>query len=77
MALIMVGLVRVTELTEKLNNLENAFNQHILLYNLHTHAGVTSGISSTTPVVVADTQTLTPTIEIELENETVAHGNGN
>jgi len=71
------GLIRVAELTEKLNNLENAFNQHLSLYNLHTHAGVTSGISSTSPVVVPDTQTLTPTIDTELENTTVLHGNGN
>lgn len=71
------GLVRITELVNKLNNLENAFNQHITLYNLHTHAGVTSGTSTTSPVVVADTQTLTPTTEIDLENETVLHGNGN
>lgn len=71
------GLVRVIELTEKLNNLENAFNQHITLYNLHTHAGVTSGISTTSPVVVPDTQTLIPTIQTEIENLTVLHGNGN
>ena len=29
------GLIRVAELTTKLNNLENAFNQHMTLYNLH------------------------------------------
>ena len=71
------GLIRVAELTTKLNNLENAFNQHMTLYNLHTHAGVTAGSSTTTPVVVPDTQTLTPTIEADLENTTVLHGNGN
>ena len=71
------GLIIVAELTEKLNNLENAFNTHLSLYNLHTHAGVTSGVSTTSPVVVPDTQTLTPTIDTELENTTVLHGNGN
>lgn len=71
------GLIIVAELTEKLNNLENAFNTHLNLYNLHTHAGVTSGVSTTSPVVVPDTQTLTPTIDADLENTTVLHGNGN
>jgi hypothetical protein len=71
------GLIIVAELTDKLNNLENAFNQHLTLYNLHTHAGVTSGSSTTSPVVVQDTQTLTPTIEADLENTTVLHGDGN
>jgi hypothetical protein len=71
------GLVRVQELTDKLNNLEDAFNQHILLYNLHTHAGVMAGASSTTPPVAPDTQVLVPTISTELENLTVLHGNGN
>lgn len=71
------GLIRVEELTTKLNNLENAFNQHLTLYNVHTHAGVMAGSSTTTPVVVPDTQTLTPTVETDLENTTVLHGNGN
>lgn len=71
------GLVVVAELTEKLNNLENAFNQHLTIYNVHTHAGVTSGSSTTSPVIVPDTQSLIPTIETDLENLTVLHGNGN
>lgn len=71
------GIIRIQEITNKLNNLENAFNQHLNLYNMHTHAGVTSGTSTTTPVVIPDTQTLTPTTESEIVNETVKHGNGN
>lgn len=70
------GLVRVQELTDKLNNLENAFNQHLVLYNAHTHAGVTSGGSSTAVPSAVDTNVLTPTVKTELENTTVKQGNG-
>ncbi len=70
------GLVKIQELTEKLNNLEDAFNQHLLLYNAHTHAGVTSGSSATAVPAALDTNVLTPTVQSELENTTVKHGNG-
>lgn len=70
------GLVRIGDLVDKLNNLENALNQHLALYNAHTHAGVTSGISSTAVPSAIDTNVLTPTTQIELENLTVKHGNG-
>lgn len=69
------GLVRVSELTDKINALEDAFNNHILAYNLHTHPGVTSGASSTA-ITVPDAQILTPTQQAEIENLTVKHGNG-
>ena len=71
------GLVKIQELVDKLNNLENAFNQHLVLYNAHTHAGVTSGASSTSPPAAIDTNVLTPTVQTELENLTVKHGDGN
>lgn len=70
------GLVKIQELVDKLNNLENAFNQHLALYNAHTHAGVTSGVSSTAVPSAVDTNVLTPTVQTELENTTVKHGNG-
>jgi hypothetical protein len=70
------GLVRIGELVDKLNNLENAFNQHITTYNTHTHAGVIVGPYTTAPPVVPDTQVLTPTQQLELENLTCLHGNG-
>lgn len=70
------GLVKIQELIDKLNNLENAFNQHLALYNTHTHAGVTSGGSSTAIPSAVDTNVLTPTVKTELENKTVNHGNG-
>lgn len=71
------GLVKVQELTDKLNNLEDAFNQHVLLYNTHTHAGVTAGGSITAIPSAIDTNILTPTVKTELENLTTSHGNGN
>lgn len=67
------GLVRIQELTDKLNNLEDAFNQHILLYNAHTHAETT--VNTLVPATL-DTNILIPTIETELTNLTVKHGNG-
>lgn len=70
------GLVRISDLVTKLNNLENKVNTLITSYNTHVHPGVTSGVSSTavTPSVVVGT--LTPTQQIDIENQTVKHGNG-
>jgi hypothetical protein len=69
------GLVRIGELVDKLNNLENAFNQHLAIYNAHIHTGGTIMGNTAIPTVV-DTNILTPTQQIELENITVLHGNG-
>ena len=70
------GLVIIDDLVTKLNNLEGAFNNFLSLYNLHTHAGVTSGAATTSPVVMPNNNTLTPTVVTDLENTTVLHGNG-
>jgi hypothetical protein len=69
------GLVQVADLVTKLNNLENLVNAHILAYKSHTHLGVTVGMGAT-GITTPDTQTLTPTTQIELENKTVLHGTG-
>jgi hypothetical protein len=68
------GLVKVIELTKKLNNLENKVNAIITNFNSHTHAGVTTGpgVSGTTATPV--TGALTPTLRTEIENPNVAHG---
>ena len=70
------GLVKITDLVAKLNNLENLVNDLVLKYNTHTHSGVTSGIatSGTTPLI--ETTTLIPTVKANIENTTVKHGNG-
>jgi hypothetical protein len=63
------GLVKVEELTTKLNNLENLVNSLVAKYNTHVHA------SNGVPTVTLETTVLTPTIQSTIENETVKHGN--
>lgn len=67
------GIPIIGKLVEKLNNLENAFNQHLLLYNAHTH--VETSTNTLVPSTL-DTNILINSTEIELKNETVKHGNG-
>jgi len=69
------GLVRVIELTEKLNNLENLVNSLVLKYNAHTHIASSFGSPTTVPPVL-ETTVLTPTTQTEIENLTVKQGNG-
>ena len=68
------GLVKVSELVDKLNNLENKVNSLISSYNTHVHTGVTTGpgSSAVTPSII--TGTLTPTIIADIENDKVKHG---
>lgn len=67
------GLVKVLELTDKLNNLENKVNSIISSYNTHVHTGVTTGDGSSegTPSVISGT--LTPTTKDELQNDKIKH----
>jgi aromatic ring-opening dioxygenase LigB subunit len=69
------GLVKVKELTDKLNELEKTVNTLISTYNGHTHTGGTI-FGSTGPVSVPDTDVLVPTLQAEIENTKVKHGNG-
>lgn len=70
------GLVKVKELTDRLNKLEDALGDLISKFNTHTHAGVTtgSGVSGTT--ATPSTKTVTQTDRADLENTTVTHGKG-
>lgn len=68
------GLVKIEDLVTKLNNLENAFNQHLLAYNAHIHSGGT--ISGSTGITTPDTQHLNTTMVSDLENTTVKQGDG-
>lgn len=63
------GLVKVEELTTKLNNLENLVNSLVTKYNTHVHA--TNGV----PTVTLETTVLTPTIKSTIENASITHGN--
>ena len=67
------GLVKVGDLVTKLNNLENKVNAIITAYNAHIH--VETG-ASTAPTVSLVVGTLTPTVQANIENTTVKHGNG-
>ena len=71
------GLVKIGDLVDKLNNLENKVNSIIKTYNTHTHPYVNVSTPATTsPSTSLVTGTLTPTQQTELENTTVVHGNG-
>lgn len=67
------GVPIVGNLVQKLNNLENAFNQFVALYNAHTH--VETSTNTLVPSTL-NTNILTPTTKSMLENTTVLHGNG-
>lgn len=67
------GLVKVTDLVTKLNNLENKVNTIISTFNTHTHVASSFGSPTTVPPTLI-TGTLTPTIKTDLENNKVKHG---
>ncbi len=63
------GLVKVIQLTQKLNNLENLVNDLIAKYNSHTHIlTLSSGTGTAAPTATTETQTLTPTQRGDIEN---------
>lgn len=62
------GLVKVIELTQKLNALENKVNQIISTYNTHVHSALNVPSAS----IIADV--LIPTQQIEIENVNINHG---
>jgi len=68
------GLVKVIDLTEKLNNLENKVNDILTNFNSHTHIVISVG-SPTAPTTSIISGTLTPTQQADIENKNVLHGN--
>lgn len=79
------GLVKVTDLVTKLNNLENLVNSLVSKYNSHTHnvsvtttcgAGAGTGIGTAVVTATTEATVLTPTVQADLENTSVLHGNG-
>ena len=68
------GLVKVIDLTEKLNNLEDLVNDLIEKYNAHTHAGVQAGGSSTAVTTSIETGTLVKTEREDIENKKIKQG---
>jgi hypothetical protein len=67
------GLVKVVELTQKLNNLENKVNEIISIFGTHTHGVVAVG-SPTSPTSTPVSGSLTPTQRLDIENINVKHG---
>lgn len=67
------GLVKVAELTQKLNDIEYLVNEFIGIYNAHTHTIVPIGVD-TDPPSVPETNTLTPTQQEDIENPDITHG---
>jgi hypothetical protein len=68
------GLVKVIELTQKLNNLENKVNDVISKFNTHVHSGVqTGGGTSAVPTSIVSGN-LTPTNRNDIENTVITHG---
>lgn len=68
------GLVKVIELTQKLNALEDKVNSIITTFNSHVHNGVTTGVGTSAVTPTTITGTLTPTQQKEIENKNVTHG---
>ena len=62
------GLVKVVELTQKLNNLESKVNSLITAFNSHVHTGVTTGAGASGTTLTTVTGTLTPTQRADIEN---------
>lgn len=69
------GLVKVIQLTQKLNNLENLVNDLITKYNSHTHIlTLSTGTGTAAPTTTTETQTLTPTQREDIENTAIKQG---
>lgn len=69
------GLVKVSDLVTKLNNLENKVNSIISTFNSHTHPYVNvSSPAITSPSATPIVGTLTPTQQIDIENDQITHG---
>lgn len=69
------GLVKVVQLTQKLNAVENKLNALLAKYNAHTHPYVNvSSPAVTSPTTQLEPGTVTPTQQSDIENTKVKHG---
>lgn len=64
------GMVKVIDLTQRLNLIENKLNEFIITYNTHTH-NVTAIGSPTGPAILPVTGTVTPTKRSDIENSKI------
>jgi|GEM_PF-3159144 len=67
------GFVKVKELTDKLNAIEKAFNDHIKEYNAHIHSGGTINGFTDIPKPIS-TLNLQSTQQSDIENDKITHG---
>lgn len=65
------GLIKIVQMVQRMNIIENKVNEIIAAYNLHTHP-VTGGATGL-PVSLI-TGTLTPTVRTDIENDKIVHG---
>lgn len=71
------GLVKVIDLTTKLNNLENKVNAIISTFNSHVHVTACAAGAGTANTTVAPVVgTLTPTVRADVENILIKQGDG-
>jgi hypothetical protein len=69
------GLVKVIELTEKINNLEIAYNSLVEKFNTHTHIlALTTGTGTAAITAEPEVTILTLTAREEIENDSITHG---
>jgi hypothetical protein len=73
------GVVKIKEVTAKLNALENAHNALVAKFNSHTHLVATTGSAAAqsgtaSPTTQTSTDTLQPTQQKDIENKKVKHG---
>jgi len=67
------GLVKVVELTQKLNNLENKVNEIIATFGTHTHTVIAVG-APTSPTSTPIAGNLTISQRADIENINIKHG---
>lgn len=71
------GLVKVKELTEKLNNLKTEFNSFVSTYNTHTHSVSTAGTAATqtglASATTAQAQSATAFNKDDYQNDKIKH----
>jgi hypothetical protein len=67
------GLIKIADLVNKLNTIENKVNEVISSFNSHVHSGVTTGAGSSGPSASPIGSSLTNTVREDIENVKVKH----
>lgn len=67
------GLIKIDDLVDRLNNIENAFNDLLVEYKAHVHTGVTTGGGSTGTTTSLQDK-IEETSNDMIENTKVKHG---